>query len=374
MIRGAVGALALTVAVTALAISSVSTGDLRLASWTEFGALSQPRSFATAVALPSGEILVVGGLDPRDPQVTNESVELIDPLSKGVTVLPQHLVGRLHQTATIAGDRVIMAGGVEWAIDHWTPLDRVEVYDAASRTWLTAKPLFVSRSDHAAVALRDGRVMVIGGNHDTKLLDSTELYDPRTNSWTVGARMPRPRTQHTAVVLRDGRVMVLGGIDSDGGPTDTTFLYDPDANTWVDGPHLTMPRLQQATVVLPSGDVLLAGGNGVAAKTSEIYSAKAHRFIASGVLVDPRYVPQMAALPDGRVVVTGGLPPVMTAYRPISSSEIWDPQSGTWRALAPLSEPRAWGTLLRVGSSLYLVSGNGSDETAFRSVERLPID
>ena len=374
MIRGAVGAIALTVAVTALAISSLSTADLKLASWSEFGDLAQPRSFATAVALPSGEILVVGGLDPHDPQVTNERAELIDPLARRVAVLPQHLLGRLHQSATVVGERVVVAGGVEWAIDHWAPLDRVEIYDAATRTWLAAAPLFVSRSDHAAVTLPDGRVMVIGGNHDTKLLDSSEIYDPHTNTWTVAARMPRPRTQHSAVLLRDGRVLVVGGVDSDGGPTDTTFVYDPVANTWADGPHLTVPRLQQATAVLPNGDVLLVGGNGVAAKTSEIYSTKAQRFIASGTLVDPRYVPQAAALPDGRVVVSGGLPPVMSAYRPLVTSEVWDPQSGAWHALAPLAEGRAWGTLLRVGASLFLISGNGSDEAAFRSVERLPID
>jgi hypothetical protein len=166
----------------------------------------------------------------------------------------------------------------------------------------------------------------------------------------------------------------MGGIDSDGGATDTTFIYDPVVDRWTDGPHLTTPRLQQATVPLPNGDILLVGGNGEAAKTSELYSTREGRFIKSGTLVQPRYVAQVAALPDGRVVLSGGLPPVMTAYRPLAASEIWDPVSGTWTALAPLSEGRAWGTLVRVGHSLFLVSGNGSDETAFRSVERLPFD
>ena len=374
MIRGAVGALALTAAIVALAISALPGRDLSVATWSEFGALAQPRSFAQAVALPSGEILVMGGLDPHDPQVTNEKSELIDSLSQHVSGLAQPLLGRLHQSAIVIGERVIVAGGVEWVGDHWNPLDRVEIFDDATRTWLTAAPLTVARSDHAAVALHDGRMLVIGGNFNTKLLDSIEIYDPRANTWSVGAKMPRPRTQHSAVTLRDGRVLVVGGIDSDGGATDTTFIYDPVANKWSDGPHLVTPRLQNATVALPNGDVLLVGGNGAAAGTSELYSAQAGRFVKSGTLVAPRYVAQIAALPDGRVVVSGGLPPVMTAYRPITASEIWDPATGTWRALAPLAEGRAWGSLLRVGTSLYLVSGNGSDENAFRSVERLPID
>ena len=74
------------------------------------------------------------------------------------------------------------------------------------------------------------------------------------------------------------------------------------------------------------------------------------------------------------MVLSGGLPPTMSSYRPLSSSEVWEPSTGRWTALRPLAEGRAWGTLIRVGSALYLVSGNGSDETAFRSVERLSIE
>jgi hypothetical protein len=374
MIRAASGSLAIVAAIALVAISATPAAP-QIQGWSSFGDLAQPRSFARVVALPSGEILVVGGLDPKDPQVTNESVELIDPLSTKVTVLPQRLLGRLHQSVTVTSkEKVVMAGGVEWQGSHWSPVDRVDVYDPTSRTWYAAAPMLVSRSDHISVALADGRVLAIGGNHDVKLLASTEIYDPTTNTWKPGPSMPRPRTQHAAVTLRDGRVMVVGGIDSDGGPTDTTFVYDPATNKWSDGPTLTMPRLQQATVVLPNGDVLLAGGDGAAASSSEIYVAREDRFVASGSLVQPRLVAQMAALSDGRVVLTGGLPPTMTSYRPLTSTEIWDPLTRTWRALAPVAEGRAWGSLVRVGHALYLVSGNGTDEAAFRSVERLPID
>jgi N-acetylneuraminic acid mutarotase len=374
MIRAGAGSLAIVAAIVLVTISATPSAS-QVHEWTAFGELAQPRSFARVVALPSGEILVVGGLDPKDPQVTNESVELIDPLSTKMTLLPQRLLGRLHQSVTLtAKERVVMAGGVEWQGDHWSPIDRVEIFDPVSRSWYAAAPMLVARSDHAAVALIDGRVMAIGGNQGVKLLDSVEIYDPRTNAWTPGPHLPRLRTQHAAVTLRDGRVLVVGGIDANGGPTDATFLYEPSANTWSEGPHMTMPRLQQATVVLPNGDVMLAGGDDAAASSSEVYLAHENRFVASGSLVNPRLVAQIAALPDGRVVLVGGLPPTMTAYRPLASTEIWDPITRTWRALSRVAEGRAWGTLIRVGHALYLVSGNGSDEAAFRSVERLPID
>ncbi|TMB59117.1 MAG: galactose oxidase, partial [Chloroflexi bacterium] len=81
-----------------------------------------------------------------------------------------------------------------------------------------------------------------------------------------------------------------------------------------------------------------------------------------------------AALPDGRVVVTGGLPLHMTTYAPLGSVEVWDPATGTWSESAPLAEGRAWGVMIRVGPALYLVSGNGANETAFGTVERLTVD
>lgn len=292
-----------------------------------------------------------------------------------MSVLPQHLIGRIHQTVNVAaGERVVQAGGVVWSGDYWSPVDRVDVFDAKTRTWTPGAPLHDARSDHAAVTLKDGRVMVIGGNVDARLLASVEIYDVRANVWTMAAPLPRPRTQHAAVVLNDGRVLVAGGIDSDGSATDTTFVYDPASNVWSDGPRMTQARLQEAIAVLPSGDILFAGGDGSAAGTSELYLAREDRFVASGMLQQPRFVAQAAALPDGRVVVNGGLPPRMTRFDPLASTEIWDPKTGHWERAGAASSPRAWGTLIWSQDALFLVSGAGPNESAVRSVERLTFE
>ena len=367
--------LSLAALVGALAWVSAPEAGGAVIHWTSFAELQQPRAFGSAVALPTGEILVVGGLDNQDAAVTNPKTELVDAAMRTVTVLPQTILARLHQTMTLGGDgRVIVAGGVVWEGTHWSPVDDVDIYDVAHRHWSYGAPLRVARSDGSAIALKDGRVAVFGGNHDTKLLASVEIYDPRRDTWTDAAPMPRPRTQHTAVMLRDGSVMIVGGIDSDGGPTDSTFIYDPSSNAWEYGPRMTQARFQQATVSLPSGDILFIGGDGLAAGTSELYLASQRRFVASGPLAVPRLVAQAAALPDGRVVVTGGLPLHMTTYAPLGSVEVWDPATGTWSESAPLAEGRAWGVMIRVVPALYLVSGNGANETAFRTVERLTVD
>lgn len=348
------------------------TAPVTTPTWQTIGELSQPRAYASAVALSNGKILVVGGFDRSAPDVMNEQSELIDPATGTVTLLPQPLLGRVHQSITSAWeDLVVVAGGAEWHETYWSPVDRVDVFRPSQNGWVLGAPLRHPRSDHAATALQDGRVLVTGGNADTKLLASTEIYNARSDRWTEAAPLPRARTQASAVTLVDGRVLLTGGIDVDGGPTNATFIYDPVTDSWIDGPPMTIARLQQVAVALPSGDVLFAGGDGVASGTSEVYRFDEGRFVASGTLVTPRLVAQGAALSDGRVVLSGGLPLRMHEFSPLSSVEIWNPKTGLWSELPPAPTPRAWGSIVIVRGVVYQLSGTGEGETAYRTIERL---
>ena len=367
--------LAVAVVVLVTACGPRTAPVVTTPEWKTIGELAQPRAYASAVALSNGKILVVGGFDRFAGEVMNQQSELIDPATGTVTLLPQMLLGRVHHSMTSAWeDLVVVAGGVEWEETYWSPVDRVDVFRPSQRGWVQGAPLRHPRSDHAATALQDGRVLVTGGNANTTLLASTEIYNPRSDKWTEAAPMPRARTQHSAVTLVDGRVLVTGGIDVNGAPTSTTFIYDPRTDSWADGPLMTIARLQQVVVALPSGDVLLAGGDGAASGTSEVYRFAEGRFVASGTLVTPRLVAQGAALPDGRVVLSGGLPLRMHEFAPLSDVEIWDPKTGLWTALPSAPTPRAWGSIVIVRGVIYQLSGTGEGETAYRTIERLAIN
>jgi N-acetylneuraminic acid mutarotase len=351
------------------------TAPVTTPKWQTIGELSQPRAYASAVALSNGKILVVGGFDRSAPDVMNDQSELIDPATGKVTLLPQPLLGRVHQSITSAWeDLVVVAGGVEWHETYWSPVDRVDVFRPSQRGWVLGAPLRHKRSDHAATALQDGRVFVTGGNANTTLLGSSEIYNPRSDRWTEAAPLPRARTQHSAVTLFDGRVLVTGGIDADGAATNTTFIYDPGTDSWTDGPPMMMARFQQVVVALPTGDVLYAGGDGVASGTSEVYRFSEGRFVPSGTLVTPRLVAQAAALPDGRVVLSGGLPLRMHEFAPLRTVEIWDPKTSLWTALPSAPTPRAWGSIVIVRGVVYQLSGTGEGETAYRTIERLALN
>lgn len=351
------------------------TAPISSPEWKTIGELSQPRAYASAVGLSNGTILVVGGFDRSNQDVMNSQSELIDAATGKVTLLSQTLLGRVHQTITAAWeDLVVVAGGVQWRETFWEPVTKVDVFRPLDRKWVSAAPLHHARSDHAATALLDGRVFVTGGNAGTKLLASSEIYDPVSDRWIAAAPMPRPRTQHNAVTLVDGRVLVTGGIDSDGAATNTTFIYDPRNDTWIGGPLMTVARLQQVVVPLQSGDVLFAGGDGAASGTSEVYRMREGQFVPSGTLITPRLVAQGAALPDGRVILSGGLPLRMREFTPLRNVEIWDPKTGLWSELPPAPTPRAWGSIVIVRGVVYQLSGTGDDEAAYRTIERLELN
>lgn len=342
------------------------------AGWDTVASLARPRAYARAVPLATGEILVVGGLDPDDPQITSYKSELVDPATGRVTLLAQPLLGRVNQSVTEGwGDRIAVIGGTEWRGTYWAPVDRVEVFIPASRAWLIGKPLGDPRSDHGATALPDGRILVTGGNQGTRLLRSTEIYDPSRDSWTPAAPMPRARTQFSIATLPDGRVIVAGGFREDGRITISTLLYDPVRDAWSDGPAMLDARLNHAMVALANGDLLFVGGESYGSGTAERYDFRKNKFTDAGRIASPRVVPQAALLRDGRVLLTGGLAfPARGGFRPLVESEIWDPRSSKWGAAGEAPSARAYGILVPTERGLFRVSGSGDDQEAARTIER----
>ena len=117
--------------------------------------------------------------------------------------------------------------------------------------------------------------------------------------------------------------------------------------------------------------LVLLSRRSVASGTSEVYRFGRGEFVASGTLVTPRLVAQGAALPDGRVVLSGGLPLRMHEFAPLSEVEIWDPRTELWTALPSAPTARAWGSIVTVRGVVYQLSGTGDGETAHRTIERL---
>jgi hypothetical protein len=120
---------------------------------------------------------------------------------------------RYMAASAVLGDgRILITGGYDrpWGRNETVqPMSSAVIYDPHTGEYTTTTPMSVPRARHACVALRDGRVAVIGGM-GTAPTASVEVYDPGTGKWTTSTPLSQPRYDHTAAY--DGHaVYVFGG-------------------------------------------------------------------------------------------------------------------------------------------------------------------
>ncbi|EOQ94863.1 kelch repeat protein [Leptospira wolbachii serovar Codice str. CDC] len=131
--------------------------------------------------------------------------------------------------------------------------------------------LNVARRSCVGVELDDGRRLVFGGKakkdvliNGNGTLSHAEFYDSASKQFIPAPEMVYRRQEFEAVKLLDGRIFAAAGLGGKGGPSNdeltSTEVYNPITNTWTEGPHLLTPRLFHKMTVLPNGDVLVVGG------------------------------------------------------------------------------------------------------------------
>jgi N-acetylneuraminic acid mutarotase len=121
--------------------------------------------------------------------------------------------------------RVLAAGGGN------PPPTTAEIYDPNTGIWTPTGSMNDARSQgHAAVLLKNGKVLVVGGPGlaHGEWLSSAELYDPVTGSWTRTGSLFTGRYWTSAVLLNDGRAMVFGGHTADSDDVDQSFRSHAD--------------------------------------------------------------------------------------------------------------------------------------------------
>lgn len=261
----------------------------------------------TATLLADGRVLLVAG----------ERAWIIDPVAGTRTSIDPPAEVRVAHTATLLPDgTVLLAGGARASAEEDTPpIGSAEIYDTATGTFRETGSLVVPRGLHTATLLPDGSVLLIGGGSGNAVIDAVERYDPATGAFTAAGTLPEGRGAHTATLLPDGRVLIAGGLrprgdgpDAENVPAATTVLYDPATGTSVPGPRLGAPRAGHTATLLPDGRVLVAGGmdaDSEARKTAEIVDPVAGTVTETGALPKPLAFHSAVGLPDGSVLVTG---------------------------------------------------------------------
>jgi hypothetical protein len=348
------------------------------------GKMKKPRVHHTATRLLNGKVLIVGGIvesvvDGPDDQKPVPAAEIYDRITDGFDAAGNDTISnRIDHTATLLpSGRVLITGGV---LTGGPALGTATVYDPAIDQFVpTSGEMAMERTHHAAVLLPSGLVLITGGTDLSG--DPTprcELFDPNTGLFrATAAQMTTARALHTATLLPSGEVLIVGGTASFGAGTEasddnlgTAEIYDPITEQLhptggLVGPH---PPIGASTAtLLPSGEVLILGVG-----TPELYDPAAGRFrvnvSASGFA--PAISGQTATLlPSGRVLIAGGedkvhaLPAAPLIYLPASGEIFASSIEGT------AARTFASATLLASGEVL-IAGGNNSGNTKLASARR----
>lgn len=264
-------------------------------------------------------------------------------------------------TARLADGRLLAAGGE--VITDGFPVRAAQIYLPATDSWSPTGSLQEARIGGTATALQDGRVLVVGGlGHALQPLRTAEIFNPARGTWRETQPLPETRFAQSASLLPDGRVLVVGGI-VDGRISRSTLFFDPAGETWSAGPPTNSLHAQQTSVDLDGGRFLVAGGFGGA---PEIYDSGSGRWLPGG-LMPLRSHPVILHLHTGAVLVATGLG---AHDHDLSSAQVLDPDTGTWRAAGSLRTRRnqALGAILPDGRAL-IAGGEQVTGHVLRSAE-----
>ncbi len=253
--------------------SAIALFDTESDAWTHLSDIPSNRIFVSIFAVDDKEIVVVGGLDLEaisSSQATIEPEALVESYSVDAgewkTLNPMNEAAMEQTLVALDDGRIIVAGGIS-DLETLRGTARAEIFDPATNSWTLTAEMNAPRVSPKTIALTDGRVLVAGGldQYASTFGDSleSEIYDPVTGEWTLTDPMSVQRVNHTLTLLPDGRVLAAGGEDPQGSDYvlySSTEIFDPETNSWSAGPELSQPRAAHSATLMPDGRVLIAGG------------------------------------------------------------------------------------------------------------------
>ena len=342
--------------------------DGRSVGFEETGSLAQGRAYHTATLLQDGRVLVTGGSNASNINGGNDlaTAEIYDPATRTWTSTGS-LTNRRHEhTATLLPNgKVLVVGGT---VDFVTDLTSAELYDPSTGTWTPTGSLTNRRRAHTATLLPNGKVLVVGGLQDGQsgsnyhAISSAELYDPATGTWTATGFLAKARGDHTATLLSNGKVLVVGGRPSFSGagnpPITTAEVYDPANGLWTMTGSLNSGRWDHTATLLPDGRVLAAAGfgDGTVLRSAEVYDPAAGIWIPTSDLSVRRAFHTATLLPNNKVLITGGY----NGDYPFSSeasAELYDSATGSWNRTGSLIARREEHTATLLPNGTVLIAG-----------------
>ncbi|MFC1727828.1 kelch repeat-containing protein, partial [Patescibacteria group bacterium] len=413
-----------------LPISSAQIYDPATKTWTQTSNLIGDtdygnRNIHTATLLNNGKVLVSGGA--ASGAITISSAQLYDP-STGTWSETDDLIGggtngkRYNHTATLLNNgKVLVSGGLGGGSNY---LSSSQIFSPSRQNDLKVSPnappnaeqrnpdvavdstgnTFVVWEDNRnsldqnvwaetgnlstgrgtgeqSVLLSNGMVLTAGGRDGSNYLSSAEIYDPTVGDWTVtgnfiGGTSYGIRNRFALTLLDNGQALAIGGWNTPGGvEISSSQLYNPSTGTWAEtgnllGGEIYGDRTDHAATLLNNGQVLVAGGiSDYYISSSQLYDPGTGTWRETGNLINDRRDHTLTLLHNGKVLLVGD------STDELSACELYDPVTGTWEETGTLLGGTSYGgrkshgaTILKDGRAL-VVGGTNAAGTDLSSAQ-----
>jgi hypothetical protein len=213
-------------------------------------------------------------------------------------------------------------------------LAEAELYDPDTGTFSATGKMTTNREGPTATLLPGGTVLVAGGANYDGSNPAVEVYLPSKGRFLAG---PSGSVQSVGPAFA---ILIAGGVLMNLNPYDSrpaaAGLYDWSIGDFVGGAIMRAPRIATATL-LPTRKVLIAGyadgggfpppgspgSNGL--PSADLYDPTKDGFFATGDMVTPRFYHTATLLPDGTVLMSGGMTSFYFPASALASAEIYHP-------------------------------------------------
>lgn len=327
-------------------------------SWKSGDDLPVPVQHAMAVTWQGNPIVLGGWRAAGAQKVASDQVWRV--VNSHWVELPHLLQPRAAAAAAVAGDRIVVTGGVD---ANGALLNTTEIFDG--NAWTLATPIPTPRQMLAAAS--DGKlVYTVGGTNGNSDLSAVEAYDPAAKTWTKLPDLPQPRSD-LGVAIADRRLVAAGG-QAAGQVLKSVAVFDLSAKAWDGLPDMGTARHGMAVDAV--GKAVYAIGGSTAAGDEQVTST-AEALQLPARLTQP--AAQWRSLPDAPT------PRLMTAWT-VLGDKIWimgglrdgaalqtvesyDPRTGAWQAQPPLPVPLHHAAAATYRGEVVVLGGASTDLT-----------
>jgi hypothetical protein len=352
----------LALVLSAAALPPLSAHAQVQGQWTATGSMQSPRIKNVQLPLSGGRVLSVGGVDNNNNVLA--TAEIYSP-GPGTWVSTGALATARAQSAGVVlkTGKILVAGGLS---PSGAAIASAELYDPVAGTWSSAGALSVARYAHTATLLSNGKVLVTGGcaaSGCASVTPVSEIYNPTTNSWSTTGSLVTAHSGHAAILLKTGKVLILGGYAP--GPTADCELYNPATGAWSATSSMHSARAQLGATLLTSGKVLATGGviSKYPMNSAELYDPTTTLWTLTGSMTHGRYAHTSTLLKDGTVLLAGGegqsisCGKACTGYIPTASVELYNETTGAFTITTSLKRALAYHSTTPTSTGVALTSG-----------------